>query len=149
MRTKTKEGLQFIALLAAASLVAALPLSWQAASPETEQEDRAGRGGQSYRIYCASCHGTGGEGDGPMARALHEPPADLTRISERYGSFPEERIAAVIDGRFEVLSHGPGSMPVWGLSFQDAGRDMDQEREVQERIRDLVAYLESIQRQPP
>jgi mono/diheme cytochrome c family protein len=145
MRPKTKEGLQFIALLALASLVAALPLSWEAA----EQEDRAGRGGQSYRIYCASCHGTGGEGNGPMARALHERPADLTRIRERYGTFPEERIAAVIDGRVAVLSHGPGSMPVWGLSFQEAGRDMDQEREVQERIRDLVAYLESIQRPAP
>lgn len=149
MRTKTKEGLQFISLFAAASLVAALPLSWQAAAPEAEQEDRTGRGGQSYRIYCASCHGTGGDGNGPMARALHERPADLTRIRERYGSFPEDRIAAIIDGRIEVLSHGPGSMPVWGLSFQEAGRDMDQEREVRERIRDLVAYLESIQRPAP
>jgi len=36
-------------------------------------------------------------------------------------------------------------MPVWGLSFQEPGRDSDQERQTREQIRDLVAYLESIQ----
>jgi hypothetical protein len=33
-------------------------------------------------------------------------------------------------------------MPVWGLGFRIAGQD--QERQVRETIRDLVAYLESI-----
>jgi mono/diheme cytochrome c family protein len=146
MRSKTKEGLQIIAVLGLASLAAALPLSWGAAGQQAEHKDRTARGGQAYRIYCASCHGTGGEGNGPMAQSLNVQPADLTRIRERYGAFPEGRIAAAIDGRQEVLSHGPAAMPVWGLSFQDAGRDLNQEREVQEKIHDLVAYLESIQK---
>lgn len=143
MRSKTKEGLQMIALLALASLAAAVPLSQGAGS---EPKERTARGAQAYRIYCASCHGIAGEGNGPMAQSLTMQPADLTRISERYGTFPEDRIAAAIDGRAPVLSHGPSTMPVWGLSFQDAGKDRNQEREVQERIRDLVAYLKSIQK---
>jgi mono/diheme cytochrome c family protein len=143
MRSKTKEGLQVIALLALASLAAAFPSSPNSGA---DQKDRVERGRQAFRIYCASCHGMGAEGNGPMATALKTEPADLTRIRERYGSFPEDRIAAAIDGRAEVLSHGAGSMPVWGLSFQEAGRDLDQEREVREKIRDLVAYLESIQK---
>jgi mono/diheme cytochrome c family protein len=143
MRSKTKEGLQVIAFLAVASLAAALPLS---KSTDAGKQDRVARGGQAFHIYCASCHGLSAEGNGPMAHALAAEPADLTRISERYGGFPAERIASTIDGRAEVLSHGPGSMPVWGLSFQEGGRDLDQEREVQEKIRDLVAYLESLQK---
>jgi hypothetical protein len=82
-----------------------------------------------------------------MVEVLKVRPADLTRIRERNGgSFPEGRIASVIDGRLEVHGHGPGSMPVWGLTFRESGRDSDQEREVRERITDLVAYLESIQK---
>ncbi|MFL6194632.1 MAG: c-type cytochrome, partial [Thermoanaerobaculia bacterium] len=148
MRNKTKEGLQFIAFLGLASLAAALPLAHDAAKARNpEGEDRVAKGAQAFGVYCASCHGLGGEGNGPMAEALKDRPADLTGIRERNGgAFPKDRLAAVIDGREAVLSHGPGSMPVWGLSFQDAGRDLDQEKEVRERIQDLVAFLESIQK---
>ena len=36
-------------------------------------------------------------------------------------------------------------MPVWGLSFQDPGKDTDQEAMVRHKIRDLVAFIESVQ----
>lgn len=154
MRGKTKEGLEVIAVLGLASLAAVLPLSLGAAPPvqnpqqaQDEREARVVRGGRMYEIYCASCHGTGAEGNGPMAQALKARPADLTQIRQRNGgAFPEERVTAFIDGRLEVRSHGPGSMPVWGLSFRIAGKDEDQERQVRETIRDLVTYLESIQK---
>ncbi len=82
-----------------------------------------------------------------MVEVLKVKPADLTRIRERNGgAFPESRIAAIIDGRLEIHGHGPGSMPVWGLTFGESGRDSDQETEVRERIKDLVAYLESVQK---
>jgi hypothetical protein len=42
--------------------------------------------------------------------------------------------------------HGPGSMPIWGLSFQSRGTDLNQEEETREKVRDLVAYLQSIQK---
>jgi mono/diheme cytochrome c family protein len=148
MRAKMKDGLQIIAVLGVASLAAALPFVPPVDTGHKEQvESRAVAGGRAYRVYCASCHGASAEGNGPMVEVLKVRPADLTRIRERNGgSFPEGRIAGVIDGRLEVHGHGPGSMPVWGLSFRESGRDSDQEREVRERITDLVAYLESIQK---
>jgi mono/diheme cytochrome c family protein len=153
MRRKTKEGLEVIALLGLASLAAAVPLSLGATpaqSPQPIQEDREARvvrGGRMYEIYCASCHGATAEGNGPVAAALKSQPADLTRIRQRNGgAFSEDRVSAFIDGRLETRGHGPGSMPVWGLSFRIAGKDQDQERQVRETIRDLVAYLETIQK---
>ena len=149
MRAKMKEGLQMIAFLGLASLAAALPLSQTAAPGKTQdqRESRIADGGRSYRANCASCHGASAEGNGPLVEVLKVRPADLTRIRERNGgAFPEARVAAIIDGRLEVHGHGPGSMPVWGLTFRESGRDTDQETEVRERIKDLVAYLESIQR---
>ena len=149
MRAKMKEGLQMIAFLGLASLAAALPLS-QTAAPggsQDNKESRAEAGGRTYRTYCASCHGASAAGNGPMAEVLKVKPSDLTRIRERNGgAFPEGRVAGIIDGRLTVHGHGPGSMPVWGLTFRESGRDSDQETEVRERIKDLVAYLESIQR---
>ena len=62
-------------------LAGALLLGAALAAPSPAAEDT------SYRLYCASCHGPGGRGDGPRASELPRPPADLTRLHERYG-FP-------------------------------------------------------------
>lgn len=153
MRKRTKEGLETIFLLGLASLAAALPFtqsslrvaSWQQESGSV-RTDRISRGELGYRVHCASCHGSRGQGNGAMADQLKVEPADLTRLSrDHQGVFPAERVYSSIDGRREVRGHGPSSMPVWGLTFQTAGLDSDQEKEVRERILDLMSYLESIQ----
>jgi mono/diheme cytochrome c family protein len=105
------------------------------------------QGRAAYLQYCASCHGLTGDGNGPMARILTTPPANLRRLSERYGNpLPEKQIAQFIDGRAEVEAHGPRDMPVWGdrLTAELAG----DERKTQELIAKLVAYLQSIQTGP-
>lgn len=95
-----------------------------------------------YGIYCSNCHGAEGRGDGPMVSELRERPSDLTRL-RRGGEFKRDEIAAAIDGREAVKSHGRREMPVWGPTFQLAGaRD---EAEVEGRIESLALYLESIQ----
>jgi len=59
-------------------------------------------GKEEYVRSCASCHGATGKGDGPAAKSLIKPPADLTRLSEaNNGVFPISRIFAAIDGRIE------------------------------------------------
>jgi mono/diheme cytochrome c family protein len=102
------------------------------------------RGRALYLQYCVSCHGLSAQGDGPVARSLSTPPANLRRLSERFGNpLPEDKVARYIDGRAQVKAHGPRDMPVWGTRFYyKSGAD---ERRAQQWIADLVAYLQSIQ----
>lgn len=111
-----------------------------------QDAEAAARGKTTFRIYCSNCHGATAKGDGKLAELLKTRPADLTKIAQRNGgTFPDEVIHRVIDGREPVEGHGRKEMPVWGLTFQDPARDSGQEDEVRERINDLVAFLKSIQ----
>jgi len=106
------------------------------------------QGERLYRIHCLNCHGPEGRGAGPMAAVLKTELPDLTLLAAHNdGDFPVDRVYQSIDGRFRVRGHGLREMPVWGLSFQERGLPGDQEHEVQQRLRALVAYLEAIQRQ--
>ncbi len=109
----------------------------------------ATRGGVLYAQHCAVCHGSGLNGDGPMAGVLVVPPPDLTRISERYQGFPRIRIARIIDGRDPLLSHG-GDMPIYGYVFGAMSQVMRMEGGptllTAPEVVDLVAYLETRQR---
>ncbi len=108
------------------------------------ESNKVKRGRTLYLRYCASCHGLSGEGDGPVARSLMTPPANLLRLTERFGNpLPEDQVARYIDGRAEVLAHGPRDMPVWGTRFYyESGGDQNR---VKHMIGELVAYLQSIQ----
>lgn len=101
-----------------------------------------------YQLYCASCHGTMGRGDGPVADALLRPPADLTTLSMRNeGVFPHARVAFIIDGRGDILAHGPREMPVWGSFFGQDDYGNATPAAARERIQALSDYLKALQRQ--
>jgi mono/diheme cytochrome c family protein len=113
-------------------------------------EGDAAMGAVIYRTYCASCHGIEATGSGPMVTALVVQPADLTTLSARHdGVFPLERVAARIDGRDPLVSHG-SAMPVYGDYFE--GRDValktasGQPLMTSQPIADVVAWLESVQK---
>ncbi len=100
---------------------------------------------------CASCHGEGGMGDGPLASVLTKPPADLTRLSDHNGgAFPYYRVFAVIDGRYLVPGHGERDMPVWGQQFIEEDAKVygpnGGELITTERIHELTSYIETLQR---
>ncbi len=126
---------QRVLILAGLALIAAAGAAWAG---------EVARGRALYLQYCATCHGFAGAGDGPMARALTTPPANLRRLSERFGNpLPEDQVARFIDGRADVKAHGPRDMPVWGNRFYY--ESAESEAHAQKRIADLVAYLQSIQ----
>ena len=107
-------------------------------------------GGELFEQFCASCHGPGGEGDGPVAPLIKIPVADLTRISRRHGGeFPADDVRRTIDGRADQKAHGTRDMPVWGMEFYDyfnINTDGEQRR-VDAVVDQLVTYLRSIQKE--
>jgi mono/diheme cytochrome c family protein len=130
----------------AAALAAALVVG--ATSSGRSQEAWAaippGSGEALYLTYCASCHGTSGRGDGPVADLLRVRPANLTRFATQNGGvFPTAKLQRVIDGR-DVGSHGNPDMPVWGDAFRISRGGLS-EAGVTARIDAIVRFLESIQ----
>jgi nucleotide-binding universal stress UspA family protein len=145
----TPKATGMAATILLAALLFAPGLINSAAAQEPPQEYRqATVGREVFRTYCASCHGTNGQGDGPLASAMTRKPANLTEIAKRNGGqFPTEMVFRTIDGRQPVRGHGGPDMPVWGDVFtrtRDAG---DAER-VKLVIDSLVKFLDSIQLRP-
>jgi mono/diheme cytochrome c family protein len=102
------------------------------------------KGQITYERYCVSCHGKTGHGDGPLAKELRVPVPDLTLLTRRAGgTYPASRVFTVISKGSEVRAHGTDDMPAWGTAFN---RTDGAEAGVDEAIRNLVAYLGSIQR---
>jgi mono/diheme cytochrome c family protein len=112
-------------------------------APDLVLRSLAGR--DLFEFYCASCHGRDGKGGGHVASALKTPPPDLTTLTQRNrGTFPADQVQDVIRGgkRWSTPAHGSSEMPVWGPIF----KSLDNRNEVnEERINNLVKYIESIQ----
>jgi mono/diheme cytochrome c family protein len=112
-----------------------------AQAPSIGIESLAGR--DSFELYCAACHGTDGQGSGPVASALRTSPSDLTTLARRHdGAFPRDTVRDFIMGNGRALAaHGTTEMPVWGPMF----RTFESDARVRERIANLVTHVESIQ----
>jgi len=106
-----------------------------AEAPEASAAGAAGPGdakaGQAdYQLFCASCHGETGAGDGPVAQALNPKPAH-----HNDGNYMNPLTDDYI---FEVIKFGGGSvgkstmMAPWGGTLSD------------QRIRNLVAYIRTL-----
>jgi mono/diheme cytochrome c family protein len=114
------------------------------------QEPSTASGAQLFRYHCASCHGRGGEGDGPVAPFFKLRPPDLTEITRRSGgTYPAERVRRIIDGREMLTPHGAREMPVWGLVFAMDTEDVAIRRaKAETTVARLVEYLRAIQKPP-
>jgi mono/diheme cytochrome c family protein len=111
----------------------------------TTGQPAAFAGSDVFRSYCATCHGTGGKGDGPLAELLKKRPADLTQFARKNnGTYQAEMVGKIIDGRQPVAGHGGKDMPVWGDAFKEAGGGSD-EAAIKARIDALVRHLEGLQ----
>jgi mono/diheme cytochrome c family protein len=146
-----KEGtVKKLAIAGAAALAAVLllPAVASAQAEQPQQFKQVTTGAEVYRTYCATCHGTSGRGDGPLASSMNRKPANLLEIAKRNGGvFPAEMVFKTIDGRTPVRGHGGPDMPVWGEAFQKSREAGDQQR-VNSVIQSLVDYIDSIQVRP-
>jgi mono/diheme cytochrome c family protein len=101
-------------------------------------------GKQTYKEYCAACHGLDGKGHGPAAWSLRKQPPNLTTIAKRHGGkFPDEYVEGVLQFGPGFSAHGSSEMPVWGPIFRYL--ENYNEAAVRQRIKNLCDFLESIQ----
>jgi mono/diheme cytochrome c family protein len=128
-------------------VLAALALIEAPALPQNEIRRLAVRraptmmGPALYDTYCAACHGTTGQGDGPAALALENPIPDLARIGIRDGSFDRLHVKQHLSG---VATRPSREMPNWDRLFRIVyGAPTDQL--VLER---LALHLETLQINP-
>ncbi len=86
----------------------------------------AERGAEVFRIFCTSCHGGGGAGDGVVAaRGFPPPPSMLTGKSVQ-----------MKDGQlFHILTYGQGSMTSFAAQLTP------------DRRWDVINYVRSLQQQ--
>ena len=104
-------------------------------------------GEQLFQRLCASCHGSGAHGDGPVASSLNVSVPNLRELAKRNGGeFPAEKIQRIIDGRTKIAPHGTRLMPVWGdeLLRSEAGNP-EAENAAADLIHKIVEYLRGIQ----
>lgn len=75
-------------------------------------------GKDDFEWQCVACHGTEGTGNGPMAKMLVKPPADLTGIAKNNsGTFPFWRVYRIISGKEAVPGHETFQMPNYWKRF--------------------------------
>lgn len=114
------------------------------------------QGKADFVKLCAPCHGDSGKGDGPQAAHLAKRPADLTVVTQKYGSFPQQKVFETIAGLDMPDGHGTREMPIWGDVFvtEEVGKStkvedaMKASDDASKRIAGLVRYVESIQAAP-
>ena len=117
----------------------------------TQTGAEVSRGRVLYTDFCATCHGDGGRGDGPLAGDWKRPPADLTMIAARNGgTFPLARVMSQIDG-YTRRNDTHSVMPEMGPVFQDSPQVLVDtgdgiETPVPGALLDLALYLSSIQK---
>jgi nucleotide-binding universal stress UspA family protein/mono/diheme cytochrome c family protein len=145
---REREVLKGIAKKLAVAGAVAIAVLLLPARASAQQMTQSTPGSETFRTYCATCHGTSARGDGPLAPSMRRKPANLTEIAKRNGDvFPSELVFKIIDGRQPVRGHGGPDMPAWGDAFSRSREAGDAER-VKSVIQSLVNYLESIQLRP-
>jgi mono/diheme cytochrome c family protein len=110
--------------------------------PITHTPSNSGR--EMFDSYCAVCHAKDAKGNGPAASAMKTPPTDLTQLAKNNGGkYPAAHVAAVLKGQALSASHGSQDMPIWGGLFSSISQG--REAQVQQRITNLVTYIEGVQ----
>src|SRR5262245_7834759 len=92
-----------------------------------------------YQVFCSSCHGLTGRGDGPVEPLFVGGVPDLAHLAARNGGkFPADRVRFTIDGREPFVAHGTSDMPVWGFEFYDGSPNASTARRRSDAIIDRI-----------
>jgi len=119
------------------------------ATGQSKPRANLGAGKELFRQHCSSCHGLDAKGLGSMYDpnsadiSRRVPPADLTVMSQQNaGTFPGDRVRDAIYNKKSIPGHGNPDMPAWGNVFYN---QKSNPKRLEGRVRDLTAYIESLQ----
>ncbi len=98
--------------------------------PEGNLRGDAARGADLYALYCTTCHGKTGKGDGPAAAGFPTKPADHSDPAYM-GRLSDAHIYKVIQKGGAALGMSPLMAP-WGGVLSD------------QQLRDVVAYVRQL-----
>ncbi len=101
-----------------------------ASAPEGNLRGDAANGAELYALYCSSCHGETGKGDGPVAAAFPTRPANHSDAAYM-GKLSDADIYKVIQKGGASVGKSPLMAP-WGGVLSDP------------QLRDLVAYVRQL-----
>jgi len=143
--------LKFIGAAAIVMVISAPAVAQESAAPSAPAirqvpiaNTPSNSGRDMFVHYCAVCHGKDAKGNGPAATAMKTPPPDLTILAkDNGGKYPAPHVAAVIRGQAALASHGTQDMPIWGPLFLSISQG--HEAQVQQRVSNLVSYIDSLQ----
>jgi mono/diheme cytochrome c family protein len=125
------------------------------AQPPTRTRPQANiaAGKELFHQNCSICHGVDAKGyrskgSGSMydpnsaEESRRVPPGDLTVLSEHNaGKFPADRVRDSVLSKGSIPAHGTPEMPAWGHVFDSLKSNP---KRLEQRLRDLTAFLESI-----
>jgi mono/diheme cytochrome c family protein len=97
------------------------------AAAESAEQAAVSKGQQLYETICRACHGRYGRGDGPLAKNLSIPPADLTLAAKLETRSDAELV--------KLLRYGSGNKHTPMVASQVLN---------EEALRDVVAYLRTL-----
>lgn len=77
-------------------------------------------GAQTYDERCSPCHGSTGEGNGPLAEVLPIRPRNYRKDEFKWGTRPSEIVATIRGGRSNVMPPFEGELTareMWAVSY--------------------------------
>jgi mono/diheme cytochrome c family protein len=101
----------------------AVPAAAPVSVPQGKLRGDAAKGAQIYGLYCSSCHGLTGAGDGPLAAALVPRPANHTDPAYM-GSLSDEHLYKVIRDGGAAVGKSPLMAPWGGVVSEDQTREL-------------------------
>ncbi len=102
----------------------------QQAAAQKRLSDSVQRGGETYRVFCISCHGPSGAGDGPVSRRGLASPSLLTDKSQKLDDLK----------LFEIVTKGYDTQ-TWPKSMPPFAAQLSRDRRW-----DVVNYVNDLQK---
>jgi mono/diheme cytochrome c family protein len=108
------------------SVAAGLAFSGLARAESKADKADPAKGKQVYTMFCQTCHGEAGDGQGPAGKALNPPPRDFTKGDFKFGDKDEDLFNTIANGAAaqKAKDGTPGSplMAPWGSVIPEADR---------------------------